>query len=167
MMTTVTAKGGPLNGKRYEVPAGMPAFRHGVLGEYRVEGDQAVWAADADHAAAVAAAPVGLTRAADRARQGLTVLLVGHTARAASEAFTALAATTPDADRITRTKGRQRIEFANGGRVIALSAQGKGGRGISADVLYLLGEVPGSAYDELIPALSASPVAEVIHHEEA
>lgn len=67
--------------------------------------------------------------------------------------------------RITRSNGKQRIDYLNGGRISVVSAQGHGYRGQSADLVFIDWDAetlhPGIAH-EFVPCVQGSPTGEVI-----
>lgn len=184
-MRKVTLNGGPLDGRTFLVPESADVFVHHAAhgGWYDVDG---TWNPDAVvqlvPEAALAAAranvegasidgvgleeflPKGLRRVLAEARMGRRVLLVGHTLRAAREAFDELNPQATDASSVVRSAGKERITFPSGGWIVPVGVGTRGARGLSADVLYLLPEVTRTDARTLMPALAASTVGLVIDH---
>jgi hypothetical protein len=194
-MRVLTLVGGPLDGKTYRVPESATAFVHHAAhgGWYDLDGR---WNADAvvtlladtsKLAAALEAAtvpgasiegrgleeflPKGLPRVVAEARMGRRVMLVGHTVRAAREAFDEVLGLAYDAAlddmSVRRAKGNERASFESGGLIVPVGLNSRGARGLSADVLYLLPEVDKAAIADLLPALAASEVGLVLHHPDS
>lgn len=190
-MRKVTMNGGPLDGRTFRVPESATAFVHHAAhgGWYDVDG---TWNPDvvvelvADTSKLAAALergivdgasieggdleeflPKGLPRVIAEARMGRRVIVVASTLELASVAFRELADLAEvNADRIERVNGGERIRYANGGDVSLTSPRSKGGRGRSADVLYLMPGVTEADVAHLLPALNTSRVGLVLHHQE-
>lgn len=163
----ITLNGGPLNGRTFDVPSHAARVEHHAIegGWYDLEG---TWHPDAAPGASVDGVgleeflPKGLPRVVAEARMGRRVLLVGHTVRAAREAFDEVLGLAYDRAlddmSVTRANGNARARFESGGVILPLSPRSRHARGLSADVIYLLPEVDRLDVTDLLPALADSKV---------
>lgn len=91
-------------------------------------------------------------------REGLRVVVATETATEAREAFTAAAAHVAEGERVRRANGAEQITAANGPGWVKFARRG-GLRGITADVLVVVGFLPDPAERAVI---AASPIGHVI-----
>ncbi|QPE04119.1 hypothetical protein IT882_13050 [Microbacterium schleiferi] len=174
-MRKVTLNGGPLAGKRYLIPDDMRKLSRNAHpdGHYVIDGDTGTWTisdealGDASAAIAGPAEPVGLARLAAKASTGYRALIVARTRKRAVELWNAALPHVTDAARITRSNGNERVRFPNGGLLVPVGLNSKGGRGMSADVLYVDRDVADEDLTDILPALAASEHGSIVHHEGA
>lgn len=87
-----------------------------------------------------------LIAAIGRASESQTVVWVGPSRTDMRADFEVAADVVGVGAKVRRANGAESIEFPNGGRVVFMSAPGRGGRGFSADRVY----VPADADDDLV-----------------
>lgn len=104
----------------------------------------------------------------DDVMSGKTVLLVtdgGHASRAALYEIEERAARRclEGIVEVRRANGQESIRHASGGRVMIVPVRGHGGRGMSADVVFVDAlDMTADRLAELMPAVACSPHGEVM-----
>ena len=104
----------------------------------------------------------------DEARNGRRAVAITGTMAAAQASFREAAQMAPDAERVYRANGRERVTFAGGGELRFLSARCGGHRGLSADTVFIDWDAFESAdqyrtlYSEVAPIVAASATGKVV-----
>lgn len=167
-MRTITMSGGPLNGLSFDIPDDADRVdHHATDGHYTADGDWVPNVETLDEALEAVLAELkpspstGISGIVSEARSGRRVLVVAKSKKRAVELWSEVLAGS-EHDDATLRRAPERAEFASGGFIRPVGLNTTGGRGVTADTLYVDG--PDLNLTDLLPCLSAARDPRVLIH---